>query len=262
MAIFRRITVLLDHSTPYRGAFAQALQWARRLRLPVHGVSLCEQEKPAEFELVCDRFALRWDLSQLSDGAAFGLNQEFEPADLVVFGHSLPTPKQKDVFRTAARHATLVCPENYEPLSRMAIVDEGGGGSSRFLSQAAELAHCCRVAPTVLTVGRSEQMVRHQQESAREILAAFGLDADFDSIVGSETRGIAANVARWRRAQLIVMQGRCTAAWWRWLRGDAPERRLALFSAFSVLTLPEAGEPVFSTKNHARPKLASRFYGG
>jgi hypothetical protein len=280
MACFRRITVVLDPLAPEQGAFAHAIDWARRLRLPVRAIGVVPEpagkagnrttakleqtpirqspdpfpaawtteEAYAEVARDCARQGIGWEFFRSEGARVTGIWEELEPDDLFVFGHALALNRKRELFRRAFSNplfTTLVCPNRWVALSRMLFLDDSPRPNERFLASAAQLARCFGVQPIVLTVARSEKAARQRQQFNQELLAGYGIRADFDSVVGSEVRAAVAHVAQWRRSQLIVMQGRSIPLWWRWLHGHPVERLIGSLASLAVLTLPEAGAPEF-----------------
>jgi hypothetical protein len=167
-----------------------------------------------------------------------------DPADLVLVDHALPVHLKKLLFRQVCdrcQATVLVSPEQWVPISRLLILDAGSHPSERFLANAAQLARSLQAFPVVLTVARSEEVARRRQQSARETLAHAGVSGDFDLMVGSEVRAAVIQVARWRRAQVVVREWQSVAPWWRWWRGNPMERVIDMVTGLSFLTFPEGG---------------------
>jgi hypothetical protein len=286
-----RLVLLLDDLAPERGAFAHALEWAEHLRLPIVGIHgatreqrgerdpslenrpgnhgsgmarICREDgtpRPADSTeqacaWACARRGIRWDLAKPERGDAAAFLQEAGPTDLVVCGQALPPATKRMLLHAqplSRSPALLVCPDTWNRLSRILVLDQGKFASEPFLAAAARLGHRFQVGLLVLSVARSERAARERQLAARQALAPCGLNVDFDLVVGSEIREAATSVARWRRCQLVLLERQESTPWWRWLRGCPTERLMERTGDLAFLGLPGADvSAVASHLNRAR----------
>ncbi len=277
MGVFHQLVVLLDQFAPQGGAFCYALEWAWRLRLPVQGIpapgwnnalragrvvhtaphrvavvtfsdlspsATVEVDKASQEDAcarACAQSGVYWQLSRRVENVVGGVRQQTRQDDLFVFGRALPPAQKKDLLREALREeapAVLVCPDTWTPLSRMLVVDQGSPPSSCFLKRAAELCRRFQATPVVLTAARSEQVVRDRQRAARAVFRDCGAEADFDSVVGTPALEAAADVARWRRCQLIVTERHNDPPRRFRLWGNTAEQVLSADESSAVLSLP------------------------
>jgi K+-sensing histidine kinase KdpD len=132
----------------------------------------------------------------------------------------------------------LFCADAWESLARVLLVDQGDHGNERFLRTAVELCRRLEAAPLVLTVARSERAARARQQIVQATLADCNREAGLDYITGYETRVAIAHVARWRRCQLVVLEQRASAPWWRWLRDTSTDWLAELAESLTFLALP------------------------
>jgi hypothetical protein len=213
----RRISVWPDLSAPDQGAFAHACDWAEHLGLPLEAFAAAD---------------LSLDL---------GLKQFFRPDDLCVFGGALTADVKAILLRRAVHSAdtpALVCSRSWQPVSRVLVLHRYRDLAGRFLDAAAHVCHCFRVRPVVLTVARTNAEARRRQRSVAEALAASGLDADFDAVVGADVGGAVASVARWRRCSHVFVDNRPAPPRWGWLRRGDADWLLGLSESLTFLTLP------------------------
>ena len=245
----RHVSVWLDDLAP-GGAFAHALEWAGRLSLPLHAVTLALRTGraivPAKIlkacATACRRQGVPWDASPGPGGP--GPEQFLRPAELGVFGDGLPPSVREPLFRQALRSPdapVLLCPRSWQPLSRVLVVHQHRGAGDRFLDRAAEVCRAFQVAPVVLTLAGSEREARLRRRLAEETFAARGQPADFDFIAGCDVRTAVACVARWRRCSHVFVERPNGPSWWRRLCGDTLEDLLGVTAALTLLALPGGG---------------------
>jgi hypothetical protein len=161
-----------------------------------------------------------------------------------VLGREAPAAVKKSLLRPARRApgpAALFCPDEWAAPSRLLLLCQDGPPGGPLLDAVAELCRRLRATPVVLTAAPSERLARLRQQATREVLARHGLAAEFDLVVGRDARAAAASVARWRRCGLVVAERPAACSWWRWLRGDTPERLAGLAETLPFLALPGAG---------------------
>jgi nucleotide-binding universal stress UspA family protein len=277
-AIFQRLLVPLDLSTPSKGILGQALDLARRLEIPVHGifgpagapeerhhpalpagplsqprhqspsqgadVSTTIEEIAQDYAAACARVNVAWQQSFWDGRSAADLCELAKPTDVLTLGPALRPDLKKALLRATLRPGfppLLACSPTAARVSRVLVVDRVDGPEGRsFLAEAITLCHRLQAQPIVLTVARSEWGARARQHAGRDAAAAYGLDADFDFLVGADLRTAVTRVAQWRRCSLVVMGRNGRAPWLRWWR--APAARLVDFAdSFSLLTLPGTG---------------------
>ncbi len=133
----------------------------------------------------------------------------------------------------------LVCSPTAPRASRALVVDQGDPDGQSFLTAAVALCHRLQAHPIVLTVAHSERAARSRQQAVRDVVAAGGLDADFDFLVGADVYTAVTQVAHWRRCPLVILERRGRTPWWR--RSPGAAALAAGAEPFSVLTLPGTG---------------------
>jgi len=215
------------------------------------------EQAEADCAGACRRLHVPWELSRGHEHLAASITEMVRPAELFVFGQALAPAQKKALLRPAMHNggpAILVCPDSWSPLHRVLVVDEGRRSNDRFLGFAAELAGWFQAKAMVLTVARSERAARRRQRSAREALGSRGQEADFDLVVGSAVPAAVANVARWRRCQLVVMERHERRPWWPWAASSTTETLMELPHDLTLLALPQSGIPETASE---RPPAAS-----
>jgi len=248
--MFGRLVVLLDDLAPGAGVFAQAVQWHRRLHVPLHAIALPAWRQPSQANdeedplracaATCehdgDALDITFTTGQLGD--AWRL---LHPDDLVLFGQRLPVEARTWLQRQALGSmapAVLVCPDDCSPLTRVLVLDQADHSTETFLVGAVKLAAELQAAAVVLTVAPTEKAALARQQKARQALRQAELWADCDFVVGSEVGAAVAHVARWRRSQLIMLERPNLSSWRRWLRGNTLTQRFDEMGSLAVLSLP------------------------
>jgi K+-sensing histidine kinase KdpD len=135
--------------------------------------------------------------------------------------------------------SALVCLAPFAPVSRLLVLHQHAEPPDGFLAAAADVCRRVGVRPVVLTVGRTDGEARRRQAVAEAVLAAGGLPADFDAVVGRDVRSAVAWAARWRRCSHVVVAKRQAAGWWRWPRNAAFQNLLGLSDRLTFLALPD-----------------------
>ena len=289
-APFHRLVVLADSLAPSGGAFSLALDWSRRLRLPLYVLAApwLRREQPdnpnnsagqapkqprfppttqgshegwEQASACCD---VQWDLARWESHGGIRLWQALEPEDLLVFSHALsPLQKRSLLGESLGRTvpAVLICTKDYVPISRVLLLHQAARPNLCFLARAARLCADLGARIVVLTVARFERRARREQQAAREALACYGVDTDFDFLVGSDVQAAVASVAHWRGCRLVLLEQQDTPAWWRWLRGGTAEQVLRLADTISVLALRRGNGPRVASVSVASEPLPGHSSG-
>ena len=289
MAILQRIVVLLEPEAPEQGAFAEALHWAKRLQLPLHGIEFsprlpgehCPGRFPPpdrsvvspeaalderteglaqRYAAACARLGVPWEQCAEACHSPTGLPALFAANDLLVLEQSSTSRHRRELLQQLLRQRTpalLLCSHTEErPLRRMLILHEASARRKSVLPAALALCQRLGVTPVVLTVARSERRACIQEEGARRLVAGIGLPCEFDFVVGAEVRVAVACVARWRRCQVVAMDRNHSTSWWRWWRDDRFNLVTSLPAPLAALALPEGAErdstPVVDSSPAAR----------
>jgi hypothetical protein len=267
-----RIVVWLDELAPERGAFAHALEWAERLRLPLKafaatagGDGLSAQLDACERE--CLRLGVSWEVFRWQGPLDFGAKRFLRPTELSVFGSGLAPAVRQALLERALQSPpspVLVCPSAWRPVTRVLVLNDQGEAESCFLDLVAHVCLAFQAAPVILTVGWSEREAQRRQRQAEERLAVHRLPADFDCLVGCDGPGAVGVVARWRRCSHVFVERPPRAPWWRsWLRSGAFEQLPRLDQALTVLALPGAAcVPAAATAEKVQPARSLRWAWG
>lgn len=267
----RDVSVWLDDMAPTRGAFAHALEWASKLRLPLHGItsglktrshlgsaqhsrSVYPLSEAGDFgapiDLVdacahaCFRAGVRWDTDQDLKQKGVAIDSVPQSTELCVVGEALPALLRERLLHYSLEtlQTVLVSPRTWRSASRALLVHRGDP-AGRFLRNAADVCYAIGIPAIVLTVARSEIEARRLQHQAERVVASYELPFDFDFIVGCDVRTAVASVARWRRCSHVFVGKRDSASWWRWLRRNTLEQLLGLSESFTFLALPVSSGP-------------------
>lgn len=246
--MFQYVAVWLDGLSPGRGAFVHALEWASRLRLPLRGVAFSAPRDLSVYTEACNRKGVSWELAVRQENLYLGVEDFLGPLCLCVFGQALPPRLREYLLRCSLegqQTATLVCPDEAAPLSRVLVLNQGRGPAHSFLTATARLCRLFQAIPAVLTVARSEAEARFRQQAAQALFARHGFPGDFDFLVGCDLRTAVSLEARCRRCSHVFVEREKASAWRRWFRGDVLHRLLRLADSLAFLSLPGLGVPVF-----------------
>jgi hypothetical protein len=203
-----------------------------------------EDEEVQACAEACSRANVAWEGAVLDGTRGVVLPATVTREDLLVFDQRLSAVQKQDLFRQARRNdgpAILLCPTAWLPLTRALVVDQRDTFREGYLRWAVGYCRGLGTDPIVLTIARTERTARLRQAVARETLAEAGLTADFDFLVGAETRMAVARIARWRRCQLVILQRQDSPPWWRWLRDTYSEWMTNWTETLSFLSLPGPG---------------------
>lgn len=256
--MFRRVSVLVDDLAPERGAFTHSLDWATRLGVPVRGyptgttlLAVGQQAEGDSTRLsicasVCSRLRLGWEAAPEASSSFLAADAAPE-GDLWVFGQNLEPPVREEMlFRAARRPLTpvLACAPGCGRLQRVLVLNDASS-SDGFVGRAAAVCRAAGLAPVVLTVARTEPEALRRQQAAERLFSDRRAAAEFDSLIGGDSRSAVAVEAACRRCSLVLVARPERPAVWRWLYGDPLHRFLGL-EGLSILTLsaaPPGGPP-------------------
>jgi len=274
--MFHRISVLLDHLAPQRGAFSLALDWARRFQIPLRGIAgplieqyfadmrhstIADEKGSASHSFIpmqphdgtlesltrmasslCADFKVPWEVSPWRGTAVTEFLAKAEPGELFVLGQSLTQAERNHVLQEATQYggpALVFCSPIWVPPARILVIDHGDELNEDYLSAAAGICHSLRSNPIVLTIARSENTALRRQQIAQKVLAGFGLNVACDFIAGNRASANAMNVARWRRCQLAIVQRHIDPPWWHRFRDSTMDCLIELAESLPVLAFSE-----------------------
>ena len=123
------------------------------------------------------------------------VEQFLRRGELCVFANEIARRvKEEILFRSAGSPpaSLLVCPRDWHPMRRPLVLNEAGTSGSCFMEFVAQTCRAFDVAPTVLTIARTEEKARRSQELVSPVLAALPKPADFDFLVGGDTNSAVA----------------------------------------------------------------------
>jgi hypothetical protein len=232
----QNVSTWLDDLAPQGGAFAEALDWAGRLGLPLRVFSeRVSAVVPCAYAAACKAKGVLYQ-------EARGMDQLFQPHALAVFGNYLRGRLSQSLLHRALHNqpaAVLVCPRTAQLMERVLVLHDEWDSHAGFLDAAAQLCGALEATPVVLTVARRASAARRRQELAEQILAQHRLAAHFDLVVGGDARAAVVSVARWRRCGHVFLAQRHAEPWWRWLRSDTLRSLLGLTDSLTFLALPD-----------------------
>jgi hypothetical protein len=250
----QHLSVWLDALAPPGGAFAQALDWATHLHLPMHGLAVSNMAPSALVGsdgvidqgpciAACAARGVPFEPMNFSDSVT-AARQLFHPRTMSVFSDAVPPDQRMNLLRWSLKdrcNAVLVCTRAYHPVSRVLILHQPGHAEPGYLASALTLCKAFQVLPIILTAARTESKAREGQRAAETVCYAERMAAHLDYVVGLELRAAVASIARWRRCSHVIMPRRQAISWWRWLGGDTLKELLELADSLTFLALPECG---------------------
>jgi hypothetical protein len=236
------VSVWLDERAPQQGAFAHALEWASRLRLPLRGITAAPAHPPRRVLPACAEACVReniaWDSLAWQGPPARWVRECLSPADLCVVGPTAPEGLRAELLqreRPGNPSAALLCSANWSPLGRVLVLNPGCAAGGPFLASVVSICRAFQVTPVVLTVARSEREARARQEQAQAVFASQGLVGDFDLMVGCDVRTAVGLEARGRRCSHVFVAWPSASPWRRWLWGDPVRSLLGLSNTLSFV---------------------------
>ncbi len=250
----QHLSVWLDALAPRGGAFAQALDWASHLHLPIHGLAVSDMAPSALVRpdgvidlggCIAASAARGVPFEPMSfSNSGTASRQLFHPRTMSVFSDAVSPDQRTNLLRWSLRdqfNAVLVCTQAYHPVSRVLILHQPGHAEPGYLASALALCKAFQVLPVLLTAARTEGKAREGQRVAETACYAERMAAHLDYVVGLELRAAVASIARWRRCSHVIMARRQAISWWRWLGGDTLKELLGLADSLTFLALPECG---------------------
>jgi len=269
----RSLTVCLDQSAPLQGAFVHAIEWAKRLNLPVRAISFPHEayttgqdyhtgngklhtrriteeshspdimiscsESCRNQGIVCDHFVCK-------EPIADGVKEFLKDTDLLVLDSSATPELKKLVFQNINRNQTsvLYCPQPWEPVSRVLVVNQPGDYSVYFLKTIGCICREFRVTPFLLTIARSEVTAMINQSVAEDLLSCQGVPAKCGFYVGDHVSKFISYVAQLRHCSHVFIEQKNHASWLNGQKWNAMERIINLSNSCSLssLVLPETTE--------------------
>src|SRR5437867_12098974 len=124
--MLQRVSVWLDDLSPEQGAFAHALEWALRMRLPLHGIILKPPQELAAPKLaacarVCAAKRVSWEVSCSPESSASSAQEFLRRHQLAVFGGYLSLEIRDNLLYRLFHDGdtfALVCPHSWTPVTR------------------------------------------------------------------------------------------------------------------------------------------------
>jgi len=252
----QNVSVWLDKLAPQCGAFAHALEWAARLRLPLRAFAPAQPFRDAEpadgaagdklrvCEAACSERGVPWGVYLWRSSQDLGIKCFLLRGELYVFGDTLSAGVKQDLMTQSLYNAgapLLVCPHIWRPVSRVLVVQQQRGLGSAFLDAVAQICRHFDATPIVLTVARTEREAQERQYLAEDTFAAHHLAADFDFLVGYDLATAVTRVAQWRRCSHVFLERPETTSWWQRFSGDPLKQLVGLTDSLTLLALPGSG---------------------
>jgi hypothetical protein len=245
--MIRRVVPFLDQFSPRQVVFREALEWASRLHLPIHALSLgVGTVFRADGDLIaceetCSRLGVSWRATHFSQDEITTVPDSLRPDDLLLLPQRPGSVENEFLFRSAAGRlgpAVAVCPARFTPISRMLYVHSDDAPAETTLGSVVELCRALEAPLVVLSLAGSERDAWRLQRAAEETLASYRYPAEFDFLIGWDLRKAVGRVAGWRHCSHVILERQSASAWW---------RRLDSFSdPLTFLTLPavESATPI------------------
>ena len=267
----QHVSVWLDYLSTEYGAFAQAVEWAERLGLPLrvvmasaglaphtlnnisHGniaVAAVREQAPILEELkswgnACAQRGIPMEISFWVGETDAGIDQFLRTGTLCVFEdiHSDPV-RQKMLARTTRSGdvLALLTPTMPQPLSRVLILYHHQDRNAFFVETAARHCQALGIRPLILTMAVSEPEARLKQSFAEGVCSSMQLPADFDSVVSFDPACAAQHVAVWRKCSHVFFErprNILGISLWQRIRADIFAELRNVADSLSLLAFPE-----------------------
>lgn len=277
MSVIKQVFVWPDGSLPTQSMLDHALEWASRLRVPLHAgckgtlagqAIVSSRDNPTgsvpsetgyallrDYAERCERLGIGWSMeSSVWENS----DQGSRSSTLHLFGTQnggglklLPVPSSSEIKRLSGA-PIMLCPPIWKPLSRVLLLNTSWKPSEEFFALASQVCKAFQVSPVVLTLARTERRARLRQQIAQQIYSHHFLPADFDFVVGRELPDAVASVANWRRCSLVLAEQQHEGSWWYWRGPGDPSELIRLARTLSVLVVPVPAQPAVG----ARPGAA------
>lgn len=269
----RAMTVFLDPFAPAQVAFVHAVEWAKRLGVPVRAIiypheTICsgQDNQSINGNLLkggittnktlsdfinrcsesCKNQGVSWGQIQCKEPLAEGIKGFLKDTDLLVFDNTVAAELKKLIFQNINRHQTVVlyCSQPWVPVSRILVVNQPGDYSVYFLKTIARICRGFRVTPFLLTIARSEVAAMVHQSVAEDLLSCQGVPASCDYFVGDDVSKFISYVAELRHCSHVFIEQKNHASWLNGQKWNAMERIINLSNTCSLssLILPETTE--------------------
>jgi hypothetical protein len=274
---FSHVSVWLDDHSSEKGALAQSLDWAARLRLPLRVVVTSTRfanhaadqdwqangavhddresapivEKIKTWGSLCAQRGVIMETSFWAGETKVGIDQFLRPWSLCVFEDNRSDPVREKLLARCTgipEVSLLLAPPTYRPMTRVLILYHHQNPSAYFLETAAGLCQALEVQPLILTVASSERDAGIKQSFAQGVCSSLHLQADFDSVVAFDVRSATLRVAAWRSCSHVLFERpKNVSLWqrlrddinWKWLRSDIFSELSGLSESLTFLALSE-----------------------
>jgi hypothetical protein len=249
------------------GTFAEALEWASRLGLPLRAVVTPAQspnhelhpppvtpvvEKVKKWGNICAQRGVAMETSFCAGGIEAGIEQFLRPWGVCVFEENRSDPVREKLVTRCTRNEkvlSLLAPPAHRAMTRILILQHQQNPSSSFLQSAVRLCLGLEVQPLILTMASSERQARLGQSFAAGVCSSLRVQANFDSLVAFDFRGAVKQIAAWRNcSHVIVERANDVSLWqrlrgnglWQHLQGDVFSELRSLAPSFALVGLPES----------------------
>jgi hypothetical protein len=262
-ASLRRVVVWLDEFAPHHGTFAHGLEWAVRLRLPLHAVIAMGQDSRgigadvlAACAATCEREGVAWSQGggESEKSCIMNRSQPLEH-DFCIIGDALMRSPGRRSVRAFLRSAAtvVICPPTWHAFRRALVLNENPALDRQYVNNAAAICHGAGWAASVLTLAHSEAAARRMQDLALEAFAKQGVPADYHAMVGNKVGGAVALVGSWRRCSHVIVAKTRPGGMRRWLGFDLNPFTWELADRFAVLPLAVGSSPLVERMLAAAP---------
>lgn len=242
--LLQRVSVCLEDAPRAERAFAQALDWAFRLSLPLCAVVADRaREGLRSWSDACYQHGVALETLLVSGGADAGVNQFLRPRGLCVFVENSASSLQEDLLSRAGRsheNAVLVCAPACPPMTRILVLFDQANSDSAYLESVAHLCQALETQPIILVLARTERETQMRRAYVESVCQSFQLRADIDSVFGCDARSAVARVASWRGCSHFIVERRPGRSWWTGSRGNGLEPFRSVSDSLSLLALPGA----------------------
>ena len=194
-------------------------------------------EQITQASRMCDRQQVSWEFTALAQHSTTSICARWQQKDLLILNHRFAYLRELIEARSRQDQGLLVCPEPFEGVSRILLLDQGDHPGKDWAEVARQLQGWFQADFVLLTLASSERAGKSRQEEIWKAFAPTSLHVEFDLLVAPISE-VVKKIACWRRCSLVVLEKSSHSWWGRWRR-DPAEELVTNEAGPALLALPE-----------------------